>query len=92
MISADIIKAFPGGEVEVVGVTKTKIHGERAIQVIAYLHEGKTVTGTFTTEEKAAFGGVVFAGRKDVVGLMVAKIDQVLRGTAERSEGKSSNE
>lgn len=83
MISADIIRAFPGGEVSVVAVKKTKIHGERAVQVIAYLDDGKTVTGTFTTEDKAAFGGVEFAGRKDVVHLMVKKIESVLGGTAE---------
>lgn len=83
MISADIIKAFPEKEVVLVRVDKTRVHGERAVEVEAILSNGKTVTGSFTTDDKAAFGGVEFAGRKDVVGLMISKIKSVLGGTAE---------
>jgi hypothetical protein len=66
-----------------VETTRTTYHGESATEVTAVLADGRTVTGTFTTEDKAGFGGVQFATRKDVPGLMVAKVRAVLAGTAE---------
>jgi hypothetical protein len=73
-----------GDKVSTIRVDKANtLHGEDAISVHVGLINGKTVDGIFTTQPRANFGGVEFSGPKDVVGLMVAKIESVLRGTAE---------
>lgn len=73
----------PFAEVSAVDVDKVEVHGERATQVVVTLNDGRTVTGTFTTEDKAAFGGVEFSSRKDIGGLMASKVRSVLAGTAD---------
>lgn len=58
-------------------------HGEKATEVTVRLKDGRTVTGTFTKEDREGFGGVDFQHRKDIPGLMRAKVESVLAGTAE---------
>lgn len=70
-------------EVTHVDVEKIEVHGESATQVVATLTDGRTVTGTFTTEDKAAFGGVQFSSRKDIGALMESKVRSVLAETAD---------
>ena len=60
-----------------------EVHGEPAIFVEASLWNGQRVMGTFTKDQKASFGGVAFETKKDVVGLMSAKIKAVINGEAE---------
>ena len=82
-IHADILEAFPQ-VVQAVTVDKgEEIHGEPATRVVAYLANGRYVEGTFTTESKPGFGGVDFQSKKDIAGLMGAKIRSVLEGTHE---------
>lgn len=64
-------------------VDRTTVHGEGAIAVTAWLDDGRSVYGSFTTVEKDAFGGVQFAQRKDIPRLMTSKIRSVLAGTAD---------
>lgn len=66
-----------------VTVDETAVRGEEAVKVVAVLHNGKYVTGTFTKNAKPGFGGIEFKNKKDVVGLMTHKINSVLRGTYE---------
>lgn len=87
-ISEDILDAFKHDDHtnDVVGVNvnkDAKLHGEDAVEVMVTLFNGAVLTGTFTKHPRAAFGGVEFAGPKDIAGLMIAKIESVLRGTAE---------
>lgn len=84
-IGGELIKEFPDQISTVVVNKERKLHGEQAVEVEVNLQDGRTVTGTFTSHPRAGFGGVDFAGPKDVVGLMKAKIEAVLRGTYERS-------
>lgn len=70
-------------EVTHVNVEKIDVHGEPATEVVATLEDGRTVTGTFTTEDKAAFGGVEFSSRKDIGALMESKVRSVLAETAD---------
>jgi hypothetical protein len=79
----DTVLALP--EVYSVSVKDVYIYGEPATEVIAILETGQYVTGTFTKEDKSAFGGVEFSQRKDPGALMVAKIKSVLKGTADES-------
>jgi hypothetical protein len=72
-------------EVESIAVGDVVVHGEEAMEVTVTLVDGRTVTGTFTTEARPGFGGVEFATRKDVAQLMRSKVAAVLRGTAEVS-------
>jgi len=69
--------------VDLFTLSETVWHGEAAVEVLVILDDGRTITGTFTTESKAAFGGVVFSQRKDVPRLMRAKVESVLAGTAD---------
>lgn len=71
------------GAVDLFTLQETVWHGETAVEVTVILDDGRTVTGTFTTGDKSGFGGVVFSQRKDVPRLMRAKVEAVLRGTAE---------
>lgn len=81
-ISSEIAAQFQEG-VDTVKVDKYAVHyGEKATEVTVYLSNGKTVTGTFTDHPRSGFGGVDFAGPKDIVGLMVSKVRQVLEGKA----------
>lgn len=75
------LEAIP--EVARVAIDKVEIHGENATEVVATLHDGRTVTGTFTTEDKAAFGGVQFSSRKNVGALMSSKIQSVVTGSVD---------
>lgn len=82
-IGSEINDRFPN-EIDTVRVDKSYVmHGENAVQVVVNLVNGTSVEGTFTTESKPGFGGVDFMSKKDVVGLMTAKIKSVLEGTAE---------
>lgn len=82
-IASEILAEFTD-EVASVRVDKdAKLHGEDAIEVTAVLSNKKVVTGTFTSHPKSGFGGVEFSGPKNVVGLMVSKINSVLEGKAE---------
>jgi hypothetical protein len=69
--------------VDLFTLNETVWHGETAVEVMVVLDDGRTITGTFTTESKAAFGGVEFSQRKDVPRLMRAKVESVLAGKAE---------
>lgn len=72
------------GDVRSVDVDReASLHGEPAIEVVATLADGRTVTGTFVRHSREGFGGVQFSAPKDVTGLMVAKIRDVLAGVAE---------
>lgn len=71
--------------VDVFTVNETVWHGETAVEVTVILDDGRTVEGTFTTEDKAGFGGVEFSLRKDVPALMRSKVKSVLAGTAEET-------
>jgi hypothetical protein len=82
-IATEIMEQL-GGEVRSVDVDRdAKIHGEDATEVVATLADGRTVTGTFVRHSREGFGGVQFSAPKDVAGLMVSKIRDVLAGTAE---------
>lgn len=81
-LSSEIAKHFPE-EVDSIKVDKYDVlYGEKATTVTVFLDNGKTVTGTFTDHPRTGFGGVDFAGPKDIVGLMVTKVRQVLEGKA----------
>lgn len=83
MSIASEIKDRFNGEVASIKVDKNAVHyGESATEVLAVLENGKTVTGTFTDHPRDGFGGIEFAGPKDIVGLMVSKIRQVLENRA----------
>ena len=84
MIATEILRHFHNGEISHVVIDKdTNLHGEKATKVVATLSDGRTVEGLFTSHPRAGFGGVDFAGPKDIVGLMISKIKSVLGGTAE---------
>lgn len=83
MTQREIMSAFEN-EVREVRINKdSELHGEPATKVTAYLADGRTVEGVFTRHPRGGFGGVTFAGPKDVVGLMTSKIRAVLDGRAE---------
>ena len=83
-LAEQITNNFPEGTITNVGIDKSAtFNGENAMTVRVILNNGKLVQGTFTTESKPGFGGIEFSLKKDVVGLMTAKINSVLRGTAE---------
>jgi hypothetical protein len=82
VISDQITKAFPG-KITLVSETKVEQNGEPAKRVTVMLSDGRYVAGTFTTHPRASFGGVQFHGHKDIGGLMIAKIRDVLAGKAE---------
>jgi hypothetical protein len=63
--------------------TRVDFHGEKATEVTVTLTDGRTVTCTYTTEDKSAFGGVQFSSRKDIGALTIAKVRSVLAGTAD---------
>lgn len=79
MKTIEIYEAFPG-QVSTIKSTKTEMYGERATSIVVGLEDGRTVTGTFTTEAKDGFGGVDFSQKKDPVALMIAKVKSVLEG------------
>lgn len=82
-IITEILTAFPD-DVRSVQVDKNNdLHGEVATQVMVNMVDGRSITGHFTTEQKSAFGGVVFSQQKDISALMTAKVRSVLKGTAE---------
>lgn len=82
-MSSDIMEKLTSiADVTNVRINKVEVHGERATEVVAVLSDGRTVTGTFTSEDKTAFGGVDFSSRKDVGALMSSKIKSVLAGTS----------
>lgn len=77
-ISSDIMTRFPE-TVMSVKVNKDAVHyGESAVEVTALLKDGRTVTGTFTDQPRAGFGGVEFSGPKNIPALMIAKIRSVI--------------
>lgn len=78
----EIREAF-GDQIKGSAVTVVNEHGIPAQAVVTTLSDGRTVTGIFTVEDKAGFGGVEFTQRKDVAALMISKISSVLRGTAD---------
>lgn len=81
-ISTEIL-SHVGDGIDSIRVDKNAtLYGESAVEVVVHLDDGRTVTGTFTTEPREGFGGVVFSQKKDIVGLMVSKIRAVLDGTA----------
>lgn len=83
-IAQQLRENFDDNTIAAIGVDKSAIlNGESAVRVSVSLTNGKFVEGTFATESKPGFGGVEFESKKDVVGLMTAKVDSVLRGTAE---------
>lgn len=82
-VTEDILDHFGPEEVAHVTRVHTKHHGQDAVRVLAELGDGRTVEGTFTTEARKGFGGIEFSQRKDITGLMISKIEAVLRGSAE---------
>lgn len=83
-LRGDLADAFMGvPEVKGVRINDDVYHGEAAVVVTVTLTDGRTVTGTYTTEPKEGFGGVEFSRRKDIPTLMVGKVASVLAGTAE---------
>lgn len=87
----DNLKIAFYGISEIVGmdIDQVEVHGEDATKVTVLLDDGRTVIGTFTKEDKAAFGGVQFSSRKDIPGLMKSKVLAILDGVAEESYGRS---
>lgn len=83
MSIADKILDADLGVQDVVVTKSLEINGEPTTRVFAVLANGQTVQGDFATESKSGFGGVEFNTKKDIGGLMIAKIKSVLRGTAE---------
>lgn len=85
-IASDIAIKFPQGTFQDISVDKdTRKNGQKAVEVTATLTDGRTVTGTFLTEQKASFGGVEFNSIYNVANLMTAKINSVLNGTHDRT-------
>lgn len=84
-ISTEIVAHFQKqGVVDTVIVNKkSELHGEEAIDVLVNLYDGRWVAGSFTSHPRQGFGGVEFAGPKDIPALMIAKVESVLKGTAE---------
>jgi hypothetical protein len=83
-ISSELMQAYPT-EIMLINVNKEgRLHGELATEVKVILTNGKTVEGGFTSQPRSGFGGVEFDQHKDIVALMSAKIDSVLRGTHEK--------
>lgn len=73
-----------GDEVDSVKVVKDgNLYGLPATKVVVNLENGKQVIGVFATRDRPSFGGVETSDRAEIAELMTAKINSVLRGTAE---------
>ena len=82
-IGQEIMKTY-GDDLESVRVNKNvELNGEDATEVEAVFKNGTVLTGTFTTNDKKAFGGVEFSQQKDIPGLMKSKIQAIKDGKAE---------
>jgi hypothetical protein len=77
-IATEILEVFTD-QIDNIKVDRNAVHyGETATEVVVYLQDGRTVTGTFTTEQRESFGGVQFQTKKDIARLMIAKVRSVL--------------
>lgn len=81
-IKADILYEI-GSEIFTIYTVKSNYHGQRSTKVVVGLKNGQKLEAEFVTERPDSFGGVEFATDKDIPGLVVSKIRQMLRGTAE---------
>jgi hypothetical protein len=82
-ISSDIMKELSDVVSTIVVNKSGNLNGETATEVTVNLLDGKQVIGTFANHPRSSFGGVDFAGPKDIPGLMISKIRSVLEGTYE---------